>query len=167
VNWCTLARGARVDAAAPWILYGRRPALLCAVFFGDCPARLPKTFHSRVPLGPRFSNAETQFLIALFGGSRMVLVSALQVSPPHCTTARRCDSSPDFPRAFPRNLRPAGNTVNSRQRPNHNLVVRSGIGLRKWEECSVFGRLDLDHRTAESTLKRVVPCLTKSLFANS
>jgi len=94
-------------------LYDRRPALLCAVLSGDCLARLPKTFHSRVPLGPKFSNAETQFLIVLFGGSRMVLVSALQVSPPHCTTARPCDSSPDFPRAFPRSLRPVGNVVNS------------------------------------------------------
>jgi len=98
-------------------LYGTRPALLCAVLSGDSPARLPKTFHSRVPLGPTFSNAETQFLFVLFGGSRMVLVSALQVSRLHCTTARPCDSSPDFPRAFLRNLRQVWNSVNSAANP--------------------------------------------------
>jgi len=94
-------------------LYGTRPTLLCAVLSGDSPARLPKTFHSRVSLGPTFSNAETQFLIVLFGGSRMVLVSALQVSRLHCTTARPYDSSPDCLRALVRNLRHVWNSVNS------------------------------------------------------
>lgn len=72
-----------------------------------------QNFPYQGPLGPTFSNAETQFLIVLFGGSRVVLVSALQVSRLQCTEALPCDASLDFLRTFPRNPKPLGNAADS------------------------------------------------------
>src|SRR5579864_526704 len=96
-NRWLLAGDNHEDADALWTSCGRRLAGLCAVFFRDCRARLPKTSRRWVPLSPRSCNAETLFLLVLFGGSRMVLVSALQVSRPQCTRMYYCDSTSKTP----------------------------------------------------------------------